>query len=60
MRRFSYAYQFFDYSTVDRIRHHESDSVLMYLGFLISTVGYDKVIQMLKQIQSVKEEKKNE
>ena len=33
---------------------------LMYLGFLISTVGYDKVIQMLKQIQSVKEETKNE
>lgn len=32
--------------------------VLMYLGFLISTVGYDKVIQMLKQIQSVKEEPK--
>ena len=27
---------------------------------LISTVGYDKVIQMLKQIQSVKEETKNE
>nr|DAX60037.1 MAG TPA: hypothetical protein [Caudoviricetes sp.] len=26
MRRFSYTYQFFDYSTVDRIRHHESDS----------------------------------
>lgn len=86
MRRFSYAYQFFDYSTVDRIRYHESDLiacavsviylimtdtvftmkigveivVLMYLGFLISTVGYDKVIQMLKQIQSVKEETKNE
>lgn len=34
--------------------------VLMYLGFLISMVGYDKVIQMLKQIQSVKEETKNE
>lgn len=34
--------------------------VLMYLGFLISTVGYDKVIQMMKQIQSVKEETKNE
>lgn len=34
--------------------------VLMHLGFLISTVGYDKVIQMLKQIQSVKEETKNE
>ena len=27
--------------------------VLMYLGFLISTVGYDKVIQMLKQIQTL-------
>lgn len=66
MRRFSYAYQFFDYSTVDRIRYHETMKigveivVLMYLGFLISTVGYDKVIQMLKQIQSVKEETKNE
>lgn len=73
MRRFSYAYQFFDYSTVNRIRYHEimTDTVftmkigveivvLMYLGFLISTVGYDKVIQMLKQIQSVKEETKNE
>ena len=32
--------------------------VLMYLGFLISTVGYDKVIKMLKQIPSVKEETK--
>lgn len=28
--------------------------VLMYFGFLISTVGYDKVIQMLKQIQATK------
>lgn len=28
--------------------------VLMYLGFLIATVGYDKVIQMIKQVQSVK------
>lgn len=28
--------------------------VLMYLGFLISTVGYDKVIQMIKQIQNTK------
>ena len=67
MRRFSYAYQFFDYSTVNRIRYHEFTMkigveivVPMYLGFLISTVGYDKVIQMLKQIQSVKEETKNE
>lgn len=30
--------------------------VLMYLGFLVSTVGYDKVIQTFKQIQTVKEE----
>lgn len=30
-------------------------AVLMYLGFLVSTVGYDKVLQMLKQIQSAKE-----
>lgn len=29
--------------------------VLMYLGFLVSTVGYDKVLQMLKQIRSAKE-----
>jgi hypothetical protein len=28
----------------------------MYLGFLTSTVGYDKVVQMIKQIQSIKEE----
>lgn len=28
--------------------------VMMYLGFLISTVGYDKVIQTLKQIQAPK------
>lgn len=34
--------------------------VLMYLGFLVSTVGYDKVLQMLKQIQTVKGETKNE
>ena len=26
--------------------------VLMYLGFLVSTVGYDKVMQTLKQLQS--------
>lgn len=26
--------------------------VLMYLGFLVSTVGYDKVFQILKQIQN--------
>lgn len=83
MRRFSYAYQFFDYSTVRFVITDTINSavsviylimtdtvftmkigveivVLMYLGFLISTVGYDKVIQMLKQIQSVKEETKNE
>lgn len=29
--------------------------VLMYLGFLVSTVGYDKVIQTLKQLQANKE-----
>lgn len=34
--------------------------VLMYLGFLTSTVGYDKVLQMLKQIQIVKGDTKNE
>ena len=34
--------------------------VLMYLGFLVSTVGYDKVIQMFKQIQIAKVETKNE
>lgn len=26
--------------------------VLMYLGFLVSTVGYDKVFRILKQIQN--------
>lgn len=26
--------------------------ILMYLGFLVSTVGYDKVIQTIKQIQT--------
>ena len=30
--------------------------VLMYLGFLVSTVGYDKVMQTLKQLQASKEE----
>jgi len=30
--------------------------ILMYLGFLTSTVGYDKVVQMIKQIQDVKED----
>lgn len=34
--------------------------VLMYLGFLVSTVGYDKVVQMIKQIQVVKEDDSNE
>ena len=29
--------------------------ILIYLGFLISTVGYDKVIQTIKQIQTSKE-----
>ena len=29
--------------------------VLMYLSFLVSTVGYDKVIQTLKQLQVNKE-----
>ena len=35
-------------------------AVLMYLGFLTSTNGYDKVVQMIKQIKSVNEETKNE
>ncbi len=35
-------------------------ALLMYLGFLVSTVGYDKVIQMLNQIRGVKDEPKNE
>lgn len=34
--------------------------VLMYLGFLVSTVGYDKVVQMIMQINSTKEDKQNE
>lgn len=29
--------------------------VLMYLGFLVATIGYDKVIQTLKQLQANKE-----
>lgn len=33
--------------------------VLMYLGFLVSTVGYDKVVQMVKQIQATKEAPSN-
>ena len=32
-------------------------AVIMYLGFLISTVGYDKVVQMLKQLKDAKQEK---
>ena len=31
-------------------------AILMYLGFLVSTVGYDKVVQTLKQIQAAKGE----
>lgn len=31
-------------------------AVLMYLGFLAATVGYDKVIQTIRQIQTVEEE----
>lgn len=30
--------------------------ILMYLVFLVSTVGYDKVVQIIKQIQGIKEE----
>ena len=35
-------------------------AVLMYLGFLISTVGYDKVVQMIAQIKTTKEWKDHE
>ena len=35
-------------------------AVLMYLGFLISTVGYDKVAQMIAQIKTTKEWKDHE
>ena len=31
--------------------------VIMYLGFLISTVGYDKIIQMIGQIKSGENDK---
>lgn len=34
--------------------------VLMYLGFLVATVGYDKVIQTIKQIHSTKEDTTHE
>ena len=30
--------------------------ILMYLSFLTSTVGYDKVIQMIQQIRDTKED----
>ncbi len=30
--------------------------LLMYLSFLVSTVGYDKVVQTIKQIQTFKED----
>lgn len=29
-------------------------AILMYLGFLTATIGYDKVVQMIQQIQNVK------
>ena len=32
-------------------------AVIMYLGFLISTVGYDKVVQMWKQLKDAKQDK---
>lgn len=35
-------------------------AVLMYLGFLVATIGYDKVVQMIQQIKVVKEEPHNE
>lgn len=35
-------------------------AILMYLGFLVSTVGYDKVVQTLKQIQAAKGENGHE
>lgn len=34
--------------------------ILMYLSFLTSTVGYDKVIQMIQQIQGTKEDTTHE
>lgn len=30
--------------------------IIMFLGFLTSTVGYDKVIQMIKQLNDTKKE----
>lgn len=35
-------------------------AILMYLSFLVSTVGYDKVVQTLKQIQAAKGESNHE
>lgn len=35
-------------------------AILMYLSFLVSTVGYDKVVQTLKQIKSAKGESGHE
>lgn len=29
-------------------------AILMYLGFLTATIGYDKVVQMIQQIQNAK------
>lgn len=34
--------------------------ILMYLSFLTSTVGYDKVVQMIQQIQGTKEDTTHE
>lgn len=34
--------------------------IFMYLSFLTSTVGYDKVVQMIQQIQGVKEDRTHE
>lgn len=31
-------------------------AVLMYLGFLAATVGYDKIVQTIRQIQTAGEE----
>lgn len=30
--------------------------ILMYLSFLTSTIGYDKAVQMIKQLQEIKNE----
>jgi hypothetical protein len=35
-------------------------AVLMYLGFLVATVGYDKVMQMIQQIKVTKEDQNYE